>query len=78
MTSKSQSDDRKKVILNFHPENLADIDRWREVNMVESTTRTSMFKRAFEVFMWLWEAKQAGAKIMIEHPDGTIERVTRL
>jgi len=67
-------DDRRKVILTFQRESLEELDKWREDHKFRGT-RTSLFRESLELFMWLWEKREAGAKILIQKPDGAPEEV---
>lgn len=41
------------------------------------TTRTEALRSAISIDNFLTNQEQAGAKILIEHPDGKIERIVR-
>ncbi len=68
-------DKLKRVSMNLPSDQLDMLDAWRDIHL--KTTRTEFFKNAVELYMWIWEEREKGSKILLERENGKIERLVR-
>jgi hypothetical protein len=64
--------DLVKVSMNLPPEDIKTID---ELARKDHVTKTDVVRRGISAERFIQELRDAKAKLLVERPDGTVERI---